>query len=259
MGSLFQPKQPAPPPPAPPTTVRDEVNGVEQVPVTNPDGSVTYVTRQLPLTAAQQAERDEIDRIVRESLSEISRLSKADYAADAETTRVLSQWEERQKSLLAKQTTERTQAEEEALAQRGLSDSTAAQALRRQRSLDVQEAERTVGVQRDELANQIRGEKLALQQNLFNVASGQKDVASARTARAATSSLSDAVALNAQRQASILDYYNAQNSARSGSVFGDSLSRSAGSTIGGSIGQVGGPIGRVAGGWLGSWLFGGKR
>jgi hypothetical protein len=239
------------------------VNGVEQVPVTNADGSMTYVTRQLALTPAQQTERDEVDRIVRESLSEISRLSRADYAADDATTRVLSQWEERQKSLLSKQSSTRTQAEEEALAQRGLSDSTAAFAVRRQRNLDGQEAERNLTAQRDELANQIRGEKLTLQQNLYNVATSQKNLASARTARAATASLSDAVALNAQRQSSILDYYNAQNSASRSSVFGDSLSRSAGQTIGGTIGggigSAGGPVGTVAGSWLGSWLFGSKR
>ncbi|NBV54330.1 MAG: hypothetical protein EBR79_01295, partial [Proteobacteria bacterium] len=92
MGSLFKPKQPAPPPPAPPVTVRDQVNGVEQVPVTNPDGSITYVTRQIPLSAEQQAQKDELDAIMKDSLAEIKRLSATDYAPDDETKRILDQW-----------------------------------------------------------------------------------------------------------------------------------------------------------------------
>jgi hypothetical protein len=260
MGSLFKPKQPAPPPPTPPTLVRDEINGVEQVPVTAADGSITYITRALPLTAAQQAEKQENDRIVSESLAEISRLSRTDYAPDEATTRVLDQWQTRQNELLARQASQRVQSEEEQLALRGLSDSTAAQAVRRQRLLDDQEAQRSVSLERDDLANQIRGEKLSLQQNLYNLASTQRDANANRTAKAATASLGDAVALNAQRQSSILDYYNAQQRANgSGSVFGDAFSRSAGNTIGGTIGgSVGGPFGKTAGSWLGSWLFGRK-
>jgi hypothetical protein len=251
MGSLFKPKQPAPPPPAPPVLVRDEVSGVEQIPVTNPDGSTTYVTRAIPLTPQQQAERDSINKIVADSLAEINRLSRADYAPDTATQQVLDAWQQQQEKLLAQSTTQRTQQEEERLASRGLADSTAAQDIRRQRALDEQNARSTLALSRTEMGNQIRGEKLALQQNLFSTVNGMKDATQAQTARAATAGLSSAVALNAQRQASILDYYNAQNRNSADGAFGQALGRSLGGTIGNTVGGS-------AGGLLGSWLFGRK-
>jgi hypothetical protein len=274
MGSLFKPKQPSAPPPAPPVLVRDEVNGVEQVPVIAADGTTTYITRAIPLTAQQQAERDEINKIVSESLAEITKLSRTDYAADEATQKVLNEWQTRQEQLLAHEATRRQQQEEERLAQRGLGDSTAAASLRRQRALDEQEARSTLSLTRSELGNQIRGEKLALQQNLFNTASGVQNAAQARTARAATAGLSDAVALNVQRQSSILDYYNAQNRQQSnllsafgsmgGGSFGGSGNQSGskhktgeqvGGVLGGAIGgSVGGPAGAALGSSLGSWL-----
>jgi|GEM_PF-1262456 len=250
MGSLFKSSTPAPAPPAPPVTVEDYVNGVEQVPVTNPDGSVTYVTRQLPLTVEQQAEKDQLDKIMQDSLAEIQKLSASDYAPDADTQNVLEQWQKQQEKLLGRQYTARSDKEEQSLAQRGLSDSTAAQAVRRQRALDQQDAEQNLDLQKQDLANQIRGEKLGLQQNLYNIAASQSNADAANVAKAATDSQSAAAALNAQRQASITDYYNDVN--RSNGLFGNSLS----SSLGGSIGRtLGGNILGGVGGLLGS-LFG---
>lgn len=247
MGSLFKTSTPAPTPPAPPSTVRDEVSGVEQVPVTNADGSITYITRALPLTVEQQAQRDQLDSIMSDSLAEIQKLSASDYAPDADTQRILGQWQDAQKNLLATQYTSRSLNEEEALAKRGISDSTAAQEVRRQRALDQQQSEQNVGLQADEMANQVKADKLSLQQSLYNLASTQTDATAARTAQAATRAQSSALALNAQRQASIMDYYNSQSSGSN--VFGNALS----STLGGSIGRtvVGGVTGGV-GGLLGS-------
>ena len=248
MGSLFKASTPAPKPPAPPSTVRDEINGVEQVPVTNADGSITYVTRALPLTAEQQAQKEQLDSIMAESLTEIQKLSASDYAADEATQKVLDQWQAAQKDLLGTQYTGRSQSEEEALARRGISDSTAAQEVRRQRSLDQQKAEQNLGAQTDEMANQIRADKLSLQQNLYNIAATQNDVGAARTAQAATKAQSTSLALNAQRQASIMDYYNAQNG---GSAFGNSFSNALGGTLGktviGSLSGSGSNIGSLLG------------
>lgn len=245
MGSLFKEHAPAPTPPAPPSTVRDEVNGVEQVPVTNPDGSVTYITRSLPLTAEQQAERDQLDAIMAESLTEMRKLSASDYAADEETQRVLGQWEQAQTKLLGKQVGQRARVEEEALARRGLGDSTAAQDVRRQRLLDQQDAERNVSLMKDEMASQVRNEKLALQQNLYNLAVSATDSKAARTAQAAANAQGNVLALNAQRQASIMDYYSTTRS--QGSSFGNAL----GSSLGGTLGKaamgaaIGGPAGML--------------
>jgi len=239
MGSLFKSSAPAPTPPAPPNTIRDEIGGVEQVPVTNADGSITYVTRRLPLTAEQQAERDQLDAIMSESLGEIRKLSSADYAADEDTQRILSQWEQTQTKLLGKQVAARTQSEEETLARRGLSDSTAANDVRRQRLLDQQDAEQNVSLMKDEMASQVRNEKLALQQNLYNLAAAATDSTAARAAQAAANAQSGALALNAQRQASILDYYKRP------SAFENALGNSLGGTLGKVVtaGAVGGSTG----------------
>src|SRR5689334_16725845 len=93
MGSLFTPKT-APTPPTPPaSTYRDEVNGVEQVPVVQADGSTVYVTRSIPLTAEQQARKDQLNGIMDEALAEMKRLSSADYTADEGTKAILAEWE----------------------------------------------------------------------------------------------------------------------------------------------------------------------
>jgi hypothetical protein len=247
MGSLFKTQEPAPVPPSPPVTVQDQVNGVEQVPVTNPDGSITYVTRALPLTAEQQAQKDQLNQIMSDSLAEIQKLSATDYTPDEATQKVLDQWQTTQQGLLGDQYTQRSKTEEERLAQRGLGDSTAAQEVRRQRELDQQKSAQNISLQKDELANQIKSDKLSLQQNLYNLASTQTNADAARTAQAAAKGQSDVAALNAQRQASILDYYNAQNQ------FSNSLSSGLGSGLGRS---TGGLLGNV-GGLLGS-LFGGR-
>lgn len=238
MGSLFKASTPAPTPPAPPSTVRDEIGGVEQVPVTNADGSITYITRKLPLTAEQQAQKDQLDGIMKESLAEIQKLSAADYAPDEATQKVLGQWETTQKDLLATQVASRSQSEEELLAKRGIGDSTAAQAVRRQLALDTQKSEQNISLQADEMASQVKAQQLSLQQNLYNLAASQTDVAAARTAQAATRAQSSAVAMNAQRQASIMDYYG-------GSSFENSLTSSLGSSLGKSA------AGGISGGFSG--------
>lgn len=246
MGSLFKTSTPAPTPPAPPSTIRDEINGVEQVPVTNPDGSITYITRAIPLTEEQKAQKDQIDAILKESLGEIQKLSAADYAPDDVTQKILDQWKTTQGDLLKTQVTERTQAEEEELARRGLSDSTAAQSVRRQRSLDQQKAEQGLQTATDDMAEQIRNDKLSLQQNLYNLAASQTDATAARTAQAAAKAQSSALALNTQRQASLLDYYG------NGSSFADSFGNSLGSSLGKSAGNTLDEQFNKNGGWIGS-------
>ena len=175
MGSIFSgPKIPTPPPPPPPSTVRDEVNRVEQVPVTNADGSITYVTRTLPLTAEQQAQKNELDGIMSTALAEIKKLSATDYNDDAETKRVLDQWQTVQDNLVKKGFAARQVSEEETLARRGLGDSTAALDVRRTRALDAQEAEQKLALGRDSLSEQIRGERLGLQQNCTTLRRGKR-------------------------------------------------------------------------------------
>lgn len=251
MGSLFSSKQPAPPTPAPPSTIRDEVNGVEQVPVTNPDGSITYISRALPLTAEQQAAKDELDVIMKESLNQIQKLSATDYSADSSTRKILDDWSSIQDRLLKKQVDSRTQNEEQTLARRGLSDSSAADAVRRQRLLDAQEAEKNLALQKDEMNNQIRADRLALQQNLYNLAASTSNASAARTQQAAIRGQSEVAAINAQRQASLLDYYNAQLQRNGGGIFGSALATGLGGSLGRSLGTAGGMVGNMLGSLFG--------
>jgi hypothetical protein len=254
MGSLFGSKTPAPPPPAPPATVRDEIGGVEQVPVTQPDGSVTYVTRRLPLTPEERARKAELDSILQEALGEIQKLSATDYVDDEATRKVLDQWQATRVQLQNQSATSRAQQEEDILARRGLSDSSTAQDVRRTRMLDDQRAQQTLQQQRDELGLQVRNERLGLQQNLYNLAAGERDLAEVRTSRAALQGQSSVAAINAQRQASLLDYYQASN--RQSDPFSNALGQGLGASLGRTAGTaIGGPWGGAAGSFLGSWLW----
>jgi hypothetical protein len=240
MGSLFSPDIPAPPPPPPPSTIRDEVNGVEQVPVTNPDGSKTFVTRAIPLTPEQKAEQEELDRIKKEALAEIEKLSSADFQDNEETQEVLDAWQEERKRLLDKEFSQRTREEEKVLARRGLSDSTASQNIRRRRQLDEQEAEQQLQNERKLLSDDVRRQAIGLQQNLFNIAASQQDSKLVRQQQSAISGQNSLVAANSARQASIADFYRAQlQRSRQPSVFG-----LFGQAVAGSVGAAfGAPLG----------------
>lgn len=250
MGSLFASTKKVSVPPSVPSTVIDEVNGVEQVPQTNADGSITYITRKRPLTAEQQAKQDQLDAIMKDSLAQIQALSATDYAPDAETQKVLAQWQDVQKTLLNDQYRNRSMQEETALAQRGLGDSSAAQEVRRQRALDEQKSVQTLALAKDQMASDVRDQKLQLQQNLYSLASSASDVSAAQTAAAAARAQSQAAAYNTQRQASLLNSYMSQNGGGY-SVFGNAFSSSLGGNLGKVVTTASGNIGSL----LGSWLF----
>lgn len=247
MGSLFSaPKVPTPPAPPPPSTYVDQVSGVEQVPVTNADGSITYVTRQLPLTPEQQAQKDQLTEIMTDSLAQIQKLSGGDYSTDEATQKVLDQWKDTQQKLVSNGFTTRTQQEEQTLAARGLGDSSAAQSVRRQRRLDQQSAEQNLQNTEDEMASQVRGQNLQLQQQLYNLAASGIDSKQAAAQAAATKSLSGSFSADATRQASLLDYYNKSGGGGGYSVFGNSVARGAGSNVGGGLfGSVGNLLGSI--------------
>lgn len=241
MGSLFKPDIPAPPPPPPPTLIRDEINRVEQVPVKNPDGSTTYVTRAIPLTAEEQAEKDELSRIMDEALNEIERLSATDFQNDESTQKILNAWEEQRINLLEETTTQRERQEEEILARRGLGDSSAANNLRRQRRLDRQDALAEVQRERELITGDIRTQKLGLQQNLFNLASSQQNAGLARQHQSALQGQSALIANNATNQASINDAFRVQlqqaaSATNPLSVFAGAAVPAVGLAVGGALG-----------------------
>lgn len=175
MGSLFRQDAPPAPPPPPVTLVRDEVNNVEQVPVKNADGTTTFVTRRIPLSAAEQAERDELDRIANESLSEITRLSSGAFTPDAQAQRTINALQAARQDTLDDTFSERARQEENRLARRGLADSSAGDDVRRQRRLDRQDANLNLTREQEALVADLRNDEIGRQQNLFNLASEQQD------------------------------------------------------------------------------------
>ncbi len=211
----------------------------------NPDGSITYITRALPLTAEEQAERDQLNAIMRDALSEMQRLASADYTEDEDTKRILDQWQATQANLIDDSVTGRTRAEEDALARRGLGDSSVGLEVRRKRALDELEAKQNLALQRDMIGNDVRTERLGLQQNLYNVASTQRDAQQAGQLQSAVRGQSAVAAINAQRSGSLLDYYNSVNKVRDSafSVFSNAMLSSAGSAVGNeAVGETLGSI-----------------
>ncbi|MFZ2619773.1 MAG: hypothetical protein WAX89_02775 [Alphaproteobacteria bacterium] len=245
MGSLFSTKTPAPPPPPPPTYIRDEINRVEQVPQTNADGTVTYVTRQIPLTAEEQKKKDELNSIMQTALAEIQKLSASDYADDDTTKGVLDAWQKERERVLADTGAQRQTEEEKMLARRGLADSTAAQAIRRQRQLDSQTATSRLRDERTALGQDIRQQKIGLQQNLYGIAASQTDATAARQQQAAIQGQSALVSTNTARQASLVDYYNMQNqrAQNNGSLFANAALTGVGMVTGSPMTTMGGLFG----------------
>ncbi len=252
MGSLFRPKIPAPPPPPPPTLVRDEINNVEQVPVNNPDGTITYVTRKIPLSAEAQAEKDELKSIMSESLAEIQKLSSDDYINDESTKNILNAWETERIKILDESFENRARQEEDILAQRGLADSTASQNIRRRRRLDRQESTAQLKRERNLLSSDIRSPRIGLQQNLYGIAASQSDAGIARQQQSALNSQSQFLAANQARQMSLMDYYRQQNARRAQpSIFGGIVGTAAGAAFNGFTGG----FGKAAGVGLGLKFF----
>lgn len=236
MGSIFKQSTPTPPPPPPPAGYRDEIGGTEQVPIKNEDGTVTYVTKRLPLTAEQQAEKEAFDKLMQDALSEIERLSSIDYAADENTQKTLQAWGEERERFIDERFESRTQEEEKHLAKRGLMASSAADSARRQRRLDEQQERKTLENEKQLMKDEIRQNNLSYQQNLYNIASQRDNLDQARALQSASQGVSAVNSANTFNRASIMDYYNRQTAANTSSntVVGDAVN-----TIGG-VANLGG-------------------
>lgn len=251
MGSLFGTKPQVVSPPAPVyNSYVDQVNNVEQVPVTQADGTVTYVTRALPLSAEAQAQQDKLTQIKNDALGQIQALSNGGLSDPANVAAADAYTADQQKALNAS-VAARTQTEETALAKRGLADSATALAVRRKRMLDQQDAQSTLANNRTELLNQMRGQQLSLQQNLYNIANSNLKADAAAQYQAATNAMSKAVSADMSRQASILSYYGRQNTGTTSpfdTAFGGGLGRSIGTGLGGLFG---GGAGAMLGGLFG--------
>ncbi len=213
MGSVFGGSKPSAPPTPPPSRYRDEVAGVEQVPVKNPDGSITYITRQIPLTEEQQKEKEQYDKIMSEALSEIEKLSSSDYEFDEATKAQLKAYKEEQLSQLSSIQGQRERSEEEALAARGLSQSSIADSLRRQRNLDESNIKRSIDRETEMIGQDLRSQQLNYQQNLYSLAAQEEQMDAVNAQKSLANGFSATGMLNKYQQDSIVDAYKAQPSA----------------------------------------------
>lgn len=260
MGTVFKEEKPVTAPPSPPpASYIDEVSGIEQVPVVNEDGSVTYVTRKLPLTAEEQAQKDELDKMASDALAEIQRLSSPDYVYSESTQNLLNDWQTGQLETLNDSFGDRREAESDTLAKRGLSDSTAANTVTRQTKQDEYDAKQQIEREKSAIGNSIRANELSNQQNLYNLAQNQLNYDQAKLQQSVNGNLSAVNSINATNAASLNDYYNRQlkYSNQSGgqslmiSNILDPLSQQAGQTSAGAVDSgVNGFISTITGGFL---------
>tara|TARA_Y100001960_G_scaffold111761_1_gene119632 strand:+ start:3215 stop:3970 length:756 start_codon:yes stop_codon:yes gene_type:complete len=213
MGSVFKEvggSAPSAPPAPPPASYIDEVRGVEQVPVKNSDGSTTYVTRALPLSAEEEAKKQQLDKMASDALAEIQRLSSTDYVFSESTTQILDDWQAGQLDALSDSFDDRKQLESDKLAKRGLSDSTAANTIERQTKQDEYDAKKQIDRQKSSIAEGIKSSELSNQYNLYSLAQNQLNYDAAQLQNGINSSLSTVNAINQANQASLNDYYNMQ-------------------------------------------------
>lgn len=211
MGSLFsKPKQPKP---APLTTYRDEIAGVEQVPVRQEDGSVIYITREIAKSAEEQKIEADLKAMVQQSLDEIKRLSSKDYVLDKKTQELVDDVKEERLQYLNESFDNRQESEEEYLAKRGLSDSTAGNTVRRQRNQDQYEANKNLDRETTLLEEDLRNQKLNNQYSLYNLAQNQKSYDAAQVQNSINQGMDMINSINSANYASINDYYNRRHEA----------------------------------------------
>lgn len=142
-------------------TFRDELAGVEQVEVKNPDGSRSLISRRIPLSAEERARNQQIEEGLTSLLTEIDELNNIAVASqsarfkpivDAQTALLTDELKEEQREAVKQQ--------EEILAERGLSSSTAGIQTRAALQSDVNDAVTSIGQQGFLLGEQLRNDAL---------------------------------------------------------------------------------------------------
>lgn len=138
-------------------TFRDELAGVEQVEVTNPDGSRSIVTRQIALSPEQQARNQQIEETITGLLQQAEDLASIDIAAQSEQFKpIVDAQTELLQNQLQEQQTRTSREQEEILAARGLSGSTVGAQSRAALAGDVARASTDIERQGLLLGEQLR-------------------------------------------------------------------------------------------------------
>ena len=169
-------KVPAPPPVAEPLDIVDKISGFEQVKVVGADGKAKFIRRALPLSPEQEALKRQYEDIVQEQLNIINDLSSPELASQIpEFQPALQAFRQQQELNLEKAIKVRTKSEEEALARRGIENSTSAVEQRLARGRDVQASQQAIDQQNILFGEQLRNQAIGRSQNLLNIASGRQD------------------------------------------------------------------------------------
>ncbi|WP_181175626.1 tail fiber domain-containing protein [Mesorhizobium sp. B2-3-4] len=176
MGSILSPKTPAAPPPPPPVDYinsRDEVAGTQSNYVTNPDGTKTLVTSQLPLTEEQQAVKDKLDSIAKQNLDYIDTLTNNyDISQVPGLADYVNSYKAQQIQGLDQATSDQTNQSETALARFGQADSTAAIKDRAARGYNYQQGRQTIDQNAAQIEQQGRQQAIGNATNLYQLATG---------------------------------------------------------------------------------------
>ena len=158
-----------------PPDVIDEIFGVERVVETGPDGRQRVTTRRLPLSPEEQALADTYTRLVSDNLAVIEELSSTALAINNPAFQpAVEAARSEQERIREAAFGEVTAQQEEALAKRGLSESTTGAQTRAIREGQFQQQVRSDENQLVNLAEQLRTGAIGRAQNLFGIGTGQQ-------------------------------------------------------------------------------------
>lgn len=179
MGSIFAPKAPQinfpQQEPAELLDYIDEVSGVEQRVVTRADGTKEIVRKQRPLSEEEQQFRDQTEQRLKDAFDRITAMTNVVSAMDVpEFKETLNAFETNLRKSVDRSFKVASEAQEEALARRGLSDSTSGVHQRRQQLQQRAEAEQQIDASLRLQAEELRSAEIGRQQNLLGLATGQQ-------------------------------------------------------------------------------------
>lgn len=165
-----------------PMDVLNEAMGVEQKVVTRPDGSKQLVVSKLPLTPEEQRIKDTVQQNLQQSLTGLQQLMGTNYS-DFMDEKIVKDFEQYQSALLDRSFGKATQQQEEALAQRGIAESTSGTEYRAALAGQQAEQREQAGLQTISFAQNLRQNKLAEAAQNVNIANAIQTGQQANTAQ----------------------------------------------------------------------------
>lgn len=168
---MFKSKSPPPPPPKEKTpNFRSEITGVERKVVKNADGTETIVETALPLSPEEQALQNQWKELEQTNLAKMEELSAfADASQIPQLQERLQSFRQTQVENLERSAEFLAETNEEALARRGLANSTASTEQRAQREAIIGQEFANIDAKEQAFAESLRNQEMARAQNMFNI------------------------------------------------------------------------------------------